>query len=247
MARRTSAAALHAARVVMEKNILTLKPPETLSSGAIYSLTASEAHVAILIDSVTSVFEVSLLRPKLRYWQQRVVAGTAEAGQIAYFAKELIDALQKVPGHRPDDPVVDRGLSEVRADMGSGKDELQRDVTDRRPLRFCADRMWSKIPLTRAAIEAGRTLFWYYEITLRKKPVIYDEALHRLDVAKSVDVALGLAKAHDALPLMQYGLKKLTEGQMTLKEVRALFRRVGVLLESIPTYQEREDEVKLLV
>ena len=50
---------------------------------------------AILIDYASNVFELCLLRPELRYWQERLHAQTATAPQIANFCKKTLDALAK--------------------------------------------------------------------------------------------------------------------------------------------------------
>lgn len=222
MAHRSCAAALHATRMVMKFNQFTIRPPETLVSGAVHNLTASEAHISIIIDKATQAYEIAKLRPELRHWQLRMTQGNATAPQIAQFLKRCVEVMDLVP---PELPSVEQKI--VSADAPSWG-------------------AWSKMPLSAASLEAARRLFHYYFVTLLSGDIL-PENLHRVAVAKIIDVSLGLAKAMKAAPRVRACLDSLRKGNITPEDVQRYLRTIGILLECLPNYEEREDEVKLLV
>ena len=226
MAHRTSSAALHAARVVLQHYELTVRPPEQIQWNPIRNLQATDVHVAIVIDLVTNAYVVALLRPELRYWQRRLTQGPVDAdtpGQVCKFIYKTIEALDSVPKELPSTEKVTR--TQAGTDTG-----------------------WNPmIELSRASLDATRSLFYYYEVKPLEQSSISSEMEDRLNVAKILEVSLGLRKAVRALPLLHACWNDLRKDGATQAEVRACLRRVGILLGSLPCYQEQDEETKLLV
>lgn len=168
------------------------------------------------------VYELAKLRPELRHWQLRMTQGNATAPQISQFLKKCLDTMALVPLEAP---AIERKIVSADAPTWGA---------------------WSRMPLTAASLEAARRLFHYYFVTIISGDVL-PENLHRVAVAKIIDVSLGLAKAMKAAPRVQTCLDSLKRGNITPEDVQKYLRTIGILLECLPNYEEREDEVKLLV
>jgi hypothetical protein len=226
MAHRISAAALHLARNILKEFSLAVRPPETLISGRVDKLQATEAHAAIIIDYATNVFHIALLRPEVRYWQKHLQAGTATAPQIANFFSKILDAFALLP--------VDT------------EEEKQNRVTS----TFALPREFGDVPpevytLGKPAREASRCIFYYYDVRpLQGRP---DNVLDRHRVAKLAEVSLGLSRAVGIIPVLKTVNIRLKAGKATQIDIRRCMREVGVHLEYIPGYENREEESKLLV
>ncbi len=220
MAHRTSAAALHAARVILRNFNIEVIPPEKLASGRIPNLQNNEACLAVIIDLTTNVFEISALRPELRYWQKHLFAGTASADQIANFFRRCLDAFEKIP----------RSLEE-------------RSVTLETPIEFGGRP--EKQKLSRAALEAARGVFHYY--SFKPKTGTIDAQLDRIEVTKMLEVSLAISRVEPALDLLKTWNDRLRSGSATATGIKSCFRKLGIFLEYLPNYAEREEESKLLV
>jgi hypothetical protein len=223
LAHLTSAPALRCARVVMGEYDMAVKPPGSLSTGRLDGLTASERHVATLIDTATNVFRVASLRPELHYWQRRLTAGTATAAQLAAFLSKMLTDLESVPRRTPQEEqrMVTFAMPNGFADKGM------------RPLRR---------PLAKFAVEAARVLFYYYDIAPRAQGHV-DARLH---VAELVDAALGLSRVMALEDILREKKDALMAGKLTEESVRSLMRSAGVHLDKMPTYRAGEEELKLL-
>lgn len=223
MPHRTSAAALHAAREVLKHYSLEVIPPETLPTSKIDNLQATEKCIAILIDYSTNIYHLANLRPELRYWQKRIFAGTATASGIATFFKRVLDTFEFIP---------------------------KEDVSISTSLLLATPPEFGKNPLvhilSKASKEASRTLFYYYKLVPKAKDYAYEEIHHRNNVAKIVDISLELARVMNAQPLLKAQQMKLTQGKATIEDIKSCLRKVGIYLEYLPGYSEREEESKLL-
>jgi hypothetical protein len=91
---RISAASLHAARTVMQCFDITVKPDT-----GVPNLRADVRCLAILIDITTNVYRAAQLRPELRYWQERLRAGTATATDINKFLRKIGIELEYLPNY----------------------------------------------------------------------------------------------------------------------------------------------------
>jgi hypothetical protein len=92
---RISAASLHAARAILQLYDLVVKP-----DGNVKNLRADERCLAILIDITSNVYRAAQLRPELKYWQQRLAAGTATANDIAKFLRKIGVELEYLPNYQ---------------------------------------------------------------------------------------------------------------------------------------------------
>lgn len=229
MAHRSSSASLHAARVVLKNFTLTPRPPETLPSGAVRNLTNSEAHVSILIDKVSGAHEIAKLRPELRDMQERLAYGTATAPQVQYFVRRVLTAFENVP---KDPPVEERKKANAFLP---------------RELPVAIQNKWREAYVSQAALLSMRTIWFYFDVDPVKERSTRDEARLRLEMARYIDVSLALNEALKALPLLRKCEQGLAKGNLTENEVRQIFLDVGICLERLPTYSEREEETKLLV
>lgn len=221
MAHRTSASALHTARVILKNYDLTVRPPETLVSGRIDNLKADEAHLAIIIDYATNAFEVALLRPEVRYWQRRLMSGSATAPQIAGFMAKLLKAFALIPRNDASAP--------------ASTFALPKEFTVKQP---------KPVVLSKAACETSRFVFHYYEVHPHGHKA--DEDFDRHQIARLAEVSLGLDRAQNAVPLLAETLGSLEQGKATETDIRICLRKAGVLMQYLPTFEEREEEVKLL-
>lgn len=92
---RISAAALHAARAILQLYDVSVKP-----EGSVKNLRADERCLAILIDITSNVYRAAQLRPELRYWQQRMLAGNATASDIGKFLRKVGVELEYLPNYQ---------------------------------------------------------------------------------------------------------------------------------------------------
>jgi hypothetical protein len=202
---------------------LTVRPPETLPSGRIANLQATVACAAILIDYATNIFEVTNLRPEFRYWQERLLMGSATAPQLGAFLATLREAFRKIPAD------------------GSYEEPVY--IQLRAPHQFKSD--FTNHRLSKPAREASRFLFYYY--LLKPKTRMLEEEMDRRIVAALVDSALGLERSLEAVPFIDNCIAGLKAGRLTAQEVKQHFRSIGVRLEYFPGYENREEESLLLV
>jgi hypothetical protein len=233
MPHRSSSAALHAARVLLQHWIITPKPPGDLKSGSIHNLKANEAHLSIVIDLASNAYHVALVRPELSYWQKRMTQRTATAPGIGNFVHKLIAALEMIPHAKYEEELEQFAPDVFTRAVGQAADVRVQNL--------------QKLAMTRAATEATRYALHYYTFERKVTPVYSDEMLDRIDIGKSIDVSLGLRHALKALPMLRRVEPLLKEGQMKETEIRACLRHVGVYLGQMPHFADREDEVKLLV
>jgi hypothetical protein len=218
MAHRVSAPALTAAREVLKEYALEVCP-ETAAAG----MTASEAHVAIVIDLATNVFKIAELRQEHYYWQQRLNAKTAEAAPLATYLKKVMETFATVPQYKHDEQPV--------------------RVTWQLPPGVVGMMPPSSL-LTKASREAARYLQHYYRVMPLDGHLLMP--IDTIRIAMRVEAGLGLAEAFEAVPLVQLCLDRLKNNQATRKEIRYCFRNLGVLLESLPNYADRREETMLL-
>jgi len=207
----------------MNAYTMEVRPQEELTSGRVQGIMADERCLAILIDYATNIFEVCKLRPELRYWQERIFHGTATAPQIAAFYRKMIEAFERVPKFSDDET---RLLT----------------TTLEAPVQFQSRPMTHR--LSKPALEAARFIFHYYRVTPRRGRA--DDQIDRLRIAKLIDVSIEWTRAARANELVKQADKLLKAGQATEDDIKFCFRRVGVLLETIPNYSEREEETKIL-
>ena len=230
MAHRTCAAALHAARMVLKFNSISVIPEDRLIFGVrpIGGLQATEAHLAIMIDRVTNAFAVAGLRPELLWWQIRLGEGGGDgvtAPKVAAFLNKVITTLEQVPDYKVTEASEARAVASV---IPNGKS-------------------WDSFRLSKAAMEATKVIFQYYDVAPLNSEHVMPLEIHRIAVAKLIDVSLNLQKALKALPKLRECMTYLKNEQATLDDVRRWYRATGVILEAIPNYLDRKDEVKLLV
>lgn len=225
MAHRTSAAALHTARVILKEYDLSVRPPEVLVSGRVYNLEASEAHLGIVIDHATNIHHVALLRPEIRYYQKHLQTGTTTAPQIAGLFRRILDAFELIPRDPESmESVKITSAYELPGEFGVTKPEVY--------------------VLEKPAREVARFVFHYYEVSPRGRTL--DDVLDRHRVAKLAEASLGISRAQRILPLLRKTDTQLREGKASQADVVKCLRTVGIYLEYIPGYEERDEETKLL-
>jgi hypothetical protein len=225
MAHRVSAAALHAARVVLKHYTLEAKPIEELPSGRIPNLEATEKCLAIVIDWMSNVFHVANVRPELRYWQERMHANTATAPQIAGFLQRMLDAFAMLPKESVQEARVVTTL-ETPLEFGSNKPEQH--------------------VISKPALEAARGIFYYYRVTSKKKDFAGDVSVHRVYVAKLIEMSLGLHRASEAIPILQRWKVAMDAGKATADDIKKCLRAVGIMLEQLPNFENIAEQTRLL-
>lgn len=227
MAHRTCSAASHAAHTLLENFSVTLRPAHELPAGTPRVLIASEHHIGVIIDLATSAHEVAKVREPLKHWQEVLGHGINDrrtATQILYYVRDVVAALEKVPRYLHEEQ-VETVMVLVPSMTGAAMPRLV---------------------LTKAAKLAAKALFEVYQITSKNKRASTDPRITRLEVARCIDVCLGLRQALRVLPLMKRCEAGLVQGKLTLDQVVAHLRELGVRLEYLPNFEDRRDEVKLL-
>jgi hypothetical protein len=224
MAHRSSAPALHAARIILKSYDLAVIPPEQLPSGRVPNLRADFAHLSVIIDLATNIHLVAALRPKLYHWQEILREGIPSmrlAAQLAGFLDELEEAYAAMPKY-----------------TGGSKTT----VTLETPSQFGGKPQ--VIVLTKPAMEVSRFIFHYYSVTPKKG--LPDPELDRIRIAKLADVSLNINRTVQVPDIARNCKTRLLEGSATKEEVQQSFRALGILLEHLPNYEEREEVSKLL-
>jgi hypothetical protein len=217
---KSSAPAVATSRAILREYSLEVK----IETGAV-GMTASIGCVAIVIDHATNIPQLVGLRPELHYWQRQLSARKAEAPQLASFLKTLIEAYRQIPRYAPEE-IAEKVAFETQIP------ELRSFVP-------------KEIPLSKADVEAVRFLNHFYKIT----PIGGREFNERTDCLHMAEIAsyyLGLDHAMKGFPLAELFLDRLKNGQATEKEIRLCFRDLGVFLEYLPNYRERQEEMMLV-
>lgn len=225
MAHLTSAAALRTARVILKDYTLNVRPPESLVSGRIDKITNSEAHVAVIVDYATNIYQLASLRPEICFWQNRLRFGVCSASQIAGFLKKLSDAFEALPKNAIHDEPVKTTFA------------LPSQFETSKPI---------VMKISKPAKEVSRFIFHYYEPHPKTESLICDEMIHRLKIAYLAEASLGLRRTYAFFPTLQDELKRLIAGQVTEIEIKKCMRDVGIVLQYIPTYEDSREEGKIL-
>lgn len=223
MAHRSSASALHTARVILKDYVLEVKPVEVLPSGRIPILLNTEGHVSVIIDYATNAFKLAELRPELKYWQRHLRVKDASAGQIANFLRKMLTVFEMIPQDGSDHtPVLSKFIIPTEFNTGNVVKQL-----------------------SKAARETSRFIFFYYYV--KPKQGIQDEAIDKHNIARLAEVSLGLPRTLKLIPIIKNQLKRLTDETASEIEVRKCMREVGVIMEYLPNYGSQEEETKLLI
>lgn len=224
MSHLTSPAALRTARVILKYYDLAVRPPESLVSGRIDKLTNSEAHVSIVIDHATNIYQLTSLRPEICFWQSRLRFGNATGPQIAGFFKRLLDAFDNLPKENSTEEPTSTTFA------APTEHENSKPVVVR---------------ISKPSKEVSRFIFHYY-IPTPKDDSKEDEHTHRLKIVYLAEASLGLRRTYDFFPKLQIELKRLVDGKATEIEIKKCMRAVGIVLEYIPTYADRREEGVIL-
>lgn len=242
MAHRSSSAALHAARVILDHYNVSVIPRERLRANvsAIPNLQATDAYMSVLIDYTTNAFEVVNLRPELKHWQKQLHEGEPTPGQLLMYLQHLIERMERVP---KDKPVEERETFTPDALPTGPRITF---ASEQVRLKAAQSAAKTKISISSAAKQATVYLFAFYAFAAKKK-TFFNETAMQMDVAKTIEVCLGLTKAMPALPLAKTCAQELRGGRLTLAQIKSYFRELGVLLEYLPNFQGHEEETKLLV
>jgi len=222
MAQRVSAAALLVARDVLKDYKLEVRPEK-----ALVGMTASEGHVAIVIDYATGVYKIAELRPVLNYWQWQLSAKKAKPDQLVAFLEQLLETFREVPQYGPKEEPV------------------KVDVVLKVPPEWVRYPFATEIELSKSAIEASRFLGYYYTIT-PQGPRAFDPAEDLMEIARIAEVRLRLDRAIEAVPLVEKYRDRIKNGQATEKEIRLCFRDIGMSLNYLPNFIGRPEEMLLV-
>jgi len=94
-------------------------------------------------------------------------------------------------------------------------------------------------------VESARFLMHYYQLYPRDGHD-YTPDVDRIWLAQAVEAGLGIARAMELVPVARFYCERIKAGQATAKEIRACFRKLGILLEYLPNYADRREESLLL-
>lgn len=232
MPHRSSAAALHAARVVLRHFDITVKPREVMGAQFNAALQADERFLSILIDLASNAFRVALMREQVRWWQEKLTEGTDKSVQITLFLERLIEAMRTVP-QAVNQQAIEKFQAERPAaggfsDMGNIKPQA-----------------WKMFELSRASIEATKYVMMFYDVVNKKRPPNLEH--DRLEIAKCIEVSLGLVHAMKALPIAAWAAPELRAGRLEYMTVRKVMRDIGVHLDQMPHYADLREDTKLLL
>jgi len=239
MAHRSSPAGLRAARQVLKHYIVTTKPVERRDSSVPEGLRPDEIHMSIIIDRATNVHELCKIREQIRYWQDRLTAGSPAdagvlAGQLGFFFQRLIDAIEMVPQYGKDEAVA--MYLATRPKAGNYPRGVMPPSED-----------WEPFKLTKAAIEAAKTLYVCYDFESKKVLMFRDPQRDLSDMAKLIHSSLGIAKPLEALQSIRDGKALLARRDIEYIDVRKLVRDIGVYFDQMPHYRDLREESMLLL
>ena len=223
MAHKTSAPALFVARRILTQYDLTPAIERWDAAALVRQKDNPTVCLAVIIDYATNVFQVVQHRPEVSYWQKRLMAGTATAPQIGLFVKKLLGGFDLLPKDAVENKITTTMES---PEQFGGQPEIH--------------------SLTKASREAARFVYHYYLVTPKRKVSYGDENVERMQLARLVDAGLGVDRAMVAVPALREIDRRLSTGDITAEEIKKQFRELGVLLMSFPTYEDHEEQTKLL-
>lgn len=193
---------------------------------AITNLLPDKRCVAILIDLVSNVFQVAQLRPELRYWQKRVVAETADAGQIGYFLSRLIEAVEQM---------YFEAEEKARIPFSLFLDPPPGAVLPKgSPHIICG-----------AALRCGHAIAQHY-ITRWKNPQPEWPNPRPEWIGGLVDVHGQLYRPLRLLPHLRTWKQQLAQGSLTVQNVADVFKYIGIQLTYLPSYMVGEEERRIV-
>lgn len=104
--------------------------------------------------------------------------------------------------------------------------------------------------ISAAALEAARAILQLYDVSVREEDARAVGLPHlRADLrcmAILIDVTTNVFHASQIRPELRYWQRRMTEGSATATDIQRFLRKLGVELEYLPNYAEREDEHKLV-
>lgn len=258
MPARSSSAALHTARLILDQYELTVIPRDELRGGISFIpvLTNSPEYLSIMIDWVSNVFRVANLRPEMKHWIELLHFGDPSAGQLWAFVNHMCNELELVPKDesiaeelpqwKPSYPSLVAAALPPPVDPDRRR-RFEREAPSHIPgFKQTKKKVDALFSLSNASRTTVTYLFAYY----RFRPLSKDfptEYMMQMDVARIVEVGIGLKRAMPALPLAKQCRDLLAAGKLDREGIKAYFRKFSVLLEYVPNYRHHEEETKMLV
>lgn len=228
-----SAPSWHAAHVVLKHFTLEVRPK---ALERIPKLQADARCVAIFIDFGTQIFNVVKLRPELMYWQKRMTAGTITALNVVSFLRRLESELDKLPKLKDapvsfvwDEPIKQQWNQENIAAQSGYLDSSWRS---------------GKHTISQPAVEATKQIYAHYAVTCKKPDFTPEEEAARMGLL--IDVCTDVFRCVQAYPVIRERRMQIEDGKLTREEVANFLKNLGIQLEHLPNYEERQEEVKLI-
>lgn len=233
MARRSSPAGLHTARAILKHYDLRVKSREEVAGNVSYipTLRATEGHLSVMIDGVTGCKGICELREEWKYWTEQLHLGHPDPTQVLQFAKRIVEEFSKVP-----QTIIEESETVTAGSM------MLNDARGAAALRLPE----STLTISAWAKQAVIYICAFYHLTPRGKIFSNDWSM-KMDVAKLIEISLGMRKAMPCLELARKCVKELRADQLRLGDVKAYFRAFGIFLEYLPNFEKHEEESKLLV
>lgn len=185
----------------------------------IKNLIANRHCLAILIDQVSNIYHVTKIRPELYYWQRRVVNETATAPQLGVFLQKLIEALRLIQ--------FEDQQKDVRFELSGHRGQP----------------VGKQHVISAPALRAATGIFQCYEVSWKLSKSVPQPK----QIAGVIDTTVRLYRAVRLLPVVMEYKRRLARGDMTLQDITSFFKFVGIELEYLPTYEEREEESLVVI
>jgi hypothetical protein len=218
MAHRSSAPAIHNARVLLKFFTFIPKPGQPVPG-----LLGTDAHLSIVIDHASNAHILAEQLPRVNHMIRRLRTSVVSAGEIATFFKDLIEKFEAIPQHT--------------------KDEESFLVSTVLPSEAYFGTVTR--PVSKVSIEIARWLYFYYDIVpisgTANKEVDFKE------VARYTEATIGIPRAMEVLPELRKTFEDLRQGQATERQVRLCLREAGVKLAHLPCWETTEEVTKLLI
>lgn len=101
--------------------------------------------------------------------------------------------------------------------------------------------------ISAAALHAARIVLQNYDLVVKTDCGIRNLKADERCLAIMIDVTSGVYRASQIRPELRYWQEQLRAGQATAGQIAGFLRKLGVELEYLPNYENREEEVKVVL
>jgi hypothetical protein len=101
--------------------------------------------------------------------------------------------------------------------------------------------------ISAAALHAARAMLQCFDIQVKPDAGIRSLRADERCLAILIDITSNVYRAAQLRPELRYWQQRLQSGTATATDVSRFLRKVGIELEYLPNYENREEEVKVVL